>query len=283
MTDISMSSPATSKGPRRKGLIIAGALTLLGGGGGGLALLASAGSTYTKAVEGMARAPIGCTTALEFDEAGEFFIYIETKGRFTDVGGNCGTDDDYEFDDDDLPRVRLDLVDDDGDEVDLDRDKSASYDVSGFVGTSIQRFEIEDPGSYLLRVESAYEDFGIAVGRNPQEDVAGAATIGLIVAAAGVLIGGLLLVLGLRRKPVVPTPSAGFGTPMVDTQSANWQSGAVTAAPAQPDWSTTQTTQAAPQWPPTATPAAPPAPPMWAAPTAPAEPGTGTQSGPGQQ
>src|SRR5262245_29445528 len=72
---------AAQPGKRRTGLLIAGIVVLIGGLAGGGALIAASGSSYQEGVENLARAPIGCTTSLDFQTTGTFTIYIETKGE----------------------------------------------------------------------------------------------------------------------------------------------------------------------------------------------------------
>lgn len=202
-------APAPAAGGRKKGLLIAGIVVLLGGVGGGLALLASAGATYEDATKNLARAPIGCTTTLEFDSTGTFFVYVETTGQIGEVRGDCeGTDTDYENDADADPDVELTLVNEDGDEIDLDSDDSKDYDAAGFVGRSIATVEIEDAGSYELSVASEDEDFAIAVGKDPTEAAGPAGVLGLALAVVGGLAGLVMIILGLRRKK--GTPDAGM-------------------------------------------------------------------------
>lgn len=205
-------APAAAPGGRRKGLLIAGVVVLLAGVGGGLGLLAAAGSAYEDGVKNLARAPIGCTTTLEFDEAGTYTFFVETKGTIGDVRGDCeNTDTDYDRGDDDLPDVDLALVNEDGDEVDFDDDDSKDYDVSGYAGQSIATADIEDAGSYELSVSSDEDEFVISVGKDPKNDVGVAGVAGLALLIVGGLAGLVMIILGLRRKPAAPgsDPSAG--------------------------------------------------------------------------
>src|SRR5215213_1892332 len=87
---------------RNKGLLIAGIVVLIGGLGGGLAALLMSGSAADDAVESLARAPVGCTTRLDFDKSGTFTVYVETKGTVSVSRGDCPANgDDYERDADD--------------------------------------------------------------------------------------------------------------------------------------------------------------------------------------
>jgi hypothetical protein len=203
---------APTKGPRRKGMIILGVVLFLVGVVGGGALLVTGGSAYLDGVENLARAPIGCTTSLEFDSPGTFTIYVETKGEIGEVRGDCGnTDTSYEYDGRRLPDVELTLLDPDDDEIDLDDDESKDYEVGDYAGTSIFSVEIEDEGRYSLTVESDDEDFAIAIGKDPQGAAGPAAVAGVALLAVGGLLGLLLFILGLRRKKVAGPYNGGSG------------------------------------------------------------------------
>ncbi len=194
-------TPAPAAGGRKTGMLIAGVVVLLGGVGGGLALLASAGSAYEDAVKNLARAPIGCTTTLEFDAAATYYVYVETTGTIGDVRGSCeNTDTDYETDADADPDLTLTVTNEDGDEVDVDDDDSKDYDAGGFVGHSVGTVEIEDAGDYTISVESDDEDFAISIGKDPKEAAGPAGVIGLALAVVGGLLGIVLIILGLRKK-----------------------------------------------------------------------------------
>ena len=204
-------APAPTRGPRRKGMLTAGIIVLLVGVIGGGALLVTGGKNYEDAVKDLARAPIGCTTSLEFDKTGTFTVYIETEGEVGNLRGDCANSDaDYSRSDDDLPSPDLVLTNEDGDEIDIDDDDSKDYDISGFVGQSIGSIEIEETGSYELTVNSDEDEFAIAIGKDPQEN-AKLAGVGLIALIAGGVLGIVLIVLGMRRKPVPPGGVDGTG------------------------------------------------------------------------
>lgn len=193
---------AAQPGKRRTGLIIVGVIVLVGGIGGGLALAGASGTSYQEGVENLARAPIGCVTSLDFESTGTFTIYIETEGEIGEVRGDCdNVDDSYEWDDDDLPDVDLVLLDPDDDELDLDDDDSKSYDVGGFTGQSIYSVEIEDTGRHSLTVESDDEDFAIAVGKDPKSSSGMGQLLGYALIGVGLVLGVILILLGMRRKP----------------------------------------------------------------------------------
>jgi len=205
-------------GARRTSLIAIGALLLVAGLIAGVVMLLASSSNYDEGARNLARAPIGCTTSLEFDEAGTYFIYVETTGTVGELRGDCpNADTDYDSDPDDVPDVEIVLVDDDGDEVDLDADSSADYDAGGFVGRSVASVEIDGAGDYELSATSDGDEIAVAVGRNPKESAATLRTSGIGALALGVVIGGLVLVLGLRRRPIRGAPIAGPGVTMIGT------------------------------------------------------------------
>ena len=78
-----------AKGKRRTGLLVTGLVVLLAGLIGGGAVVAKGKSNYEDAVHSLARAPVGCTTTLVFDKADKFIVYIETKGKLTELSGDC--------------------------------------------------------------------------------------------------------------------------------------------------------------------------------------------------
>lgn len=221
--------PTPAKGSRRTGLLVFGLLVLIGGLGAGVALFLASGTQYEDAVKGLQRAPVGCDTEFDFTGTGTFYFYAETQGSIGELRGDCentGTD----YSRDDVPRVDLTLVDDNGDEVDLDRNSDASYDKGGFVGTSVRSITIDEPGQYVLSVVSDDDDFAVAVGRNPKDDFESAQKIAFVVGGAGLVLGLLLTILGLRRKPAVAgpntfAPGAGFSpTQTFPTTAPNYGS-----------------------------------------------------------
>ena len=206
---------APVKGKRRKGMIILGLILMLGGFFGGAAMVYKSTSNYEAAVKGLARAPVGCTTTLVFDKPATFTIYIETKGKLGDLGGDCEANgSSYEHSGDKLPKVSLSLVtSSSGDELDLVRGTTASYDAAGYKGTGYRTVKIEEAGNYRLNVESDDSDFAVSIGKNPKADSEQLKTIGGAVALGGVVLGLILLLLGLRRRPVAAAaPTGAFPT-----------------------------------------------------------------------
>jgi hypothetical protein len=209
-------APVAAKGKRHTGLMIFGLIVLLAGLiGGGLMVMKST-SNYEDSVKSLARAPVGCTTTLVFDKLGTFTVYIETKGKVADLSGGCDSSgSNYDHKGDKLPRVSLTLTNATGDEIDLARGASGSYDVSGYKGEAYRTVKIEDAGTYRLDVESDDTDFAMSIGKNPKKDSDQLKTLGGGVGLVGLVLGLTLFLIGLRRRPAgaAPVPPAAY-TPM---------------------------------------------------------------------
>jgi len=264
------SAPVTPVGPpaipgkRRKGLLFTGIAVAVLGISAGVVLVAFSGSAKEETVKRFARAPVGCTTTLEFDKSATFTIYIETKGTIGTVDGDCaagGTT--YQRGDDDLPRVSLTLLNSADEEVTLTATDTPNYAVDGFTGQGYQRMDISEPGTYRLTVTSDDTDFAIAVGGKPNVDANAMSLAGVGAATLGLLLGGPMTLLGLRRKkstppsspPAVwqPTPPAAPGWP---AQPQATVPGAISTYPSAPFAPTT----------PVPPPPSPPTGPGWGAP-----------------
>lgn len=218
-------------------------------------MLALAAAQQQTAIEDLARAPVGCLTELDFTETGTFYVYAETRGEIGDLDGTCSNADrDYFFDE--APRVTLVLTDDDDEILDLERTSGIDYDSGAFAGTAVRTIEIEDEGSYILRVESRENDAVVAIGRDVSEVGTGLGAVGLIVAVLGVLVGVALVVLALVRRrrrggpqSTVATPGgAGVWAPSPGTTPAVTPPSTTPPAPA--TWGTPPHTSAPPTVPP---------------------------------
>ena len=206
----SVTSPARSlKGARRKGLLGLGLVLLVGGLGAGVATAARAQNQYDDAAARLQRAPVGCDTELTFSGTGTFVFFIETTGKIGDLPGDCPfTNSTYQRRANHaLPLVDLTLVDTSGNDVQLARRSGTSYDAGGFAGTSTRELTLAAPGTYTLTVQSDDTDFAIAVGRDPQADFDQQRVIAIALGAGGLLFGGVVTIMGLRRKPVVSAPN----------------------------------------------------------------------------
>jgi len=220
--------PDVPRGDRRRGLLWIGVGVLVAGLVAGVVLYAMSSSATDDAVKQLARAPVGCTTTLEFERSGTFIIYVETKGSTGDVAGDCPTGgESYDRADSDLPEVDLTLHDGNDDEVSLDTLEGVSYDAAGFAGESVSSVQIDEPGTFRLTVESLENDFAISIGNDPNDAADSLTTMALIAVGVGVLAGGALILLGLRRRPTaaVPGPYSGGQPATVEwqPQATAWQ------------------------------------------------------------
>jgi hypothetical protein len=259
-----------ARGGRKPALIGVGAVLLAAGVGGGLVMMSASSTNYDDGVANLARAPIGCTTTLQFDQTGTFTVYVETTGQIGHLRGDCpNTENDYHFRGDGLPNVDVELLNDAGDTMDMNDDTSKSYDAAGFIGASMSSVVIDAAGTYTISVASDDDNFAIAIGKDPRGDSEALRTKGLLVIIAGVVLGGLLLVLGLRRGAAGPqAPVAAPGA----YQPAPFQPVQPAYTPPAQQFPPTQQMPPAQQFPATQQmpPAMPPAPPaggpQWPAP-----------------
>ena len=210
-----------AEAPSRRGVLVGfGVVVLVVGLVAAVALWSVGDDRRRDAVEGFARAPVGCDTTLDFVETGEYFVFVERAGRLDGIRGDCDVEGAYDVGSV-TPDVDITIVDPEGSPVELDRTVSGlDYSEAGFVGAAAFTIEIVETDDHVVRVESPdSEVFVIAVGRDPSHGVAllkgGAAALGIL----GLLLGGGLILLGARRST---TPVA----------SPQWAPGAV-APPAQ--------------------------------------------------
>jgi hypothetical protein len=186
----------------RRGVLIGlGVLSIVAGLVAAVAMWNIGGGRRRDAVEGFARAPVGCDTTLDFVETGEYFVFIERAGRLDGIRGDCDVEGAYDVGSA-TPDVDITIVDPDGAPVDLDRTVTdLDYSEAGFVGAAAFTIEITQTNDHVVRVESPdNEAFVIAVGRDPSDGVAvlrgGALALGIL----GLLLGGGLILLGARRS-----------------------------------------------------------------------------------
>ena len=190
--------------------MVTGLIVLLVGVLGGGAIIAKGMANYKEAVKSLARAPVGCTTTLVFDKAASFTVYIETKGQLGELSGDCNANPtEYDHEGDKLPKVSLKLVNSAGEEVQMPAATGASYDVNGYVGTQTRSVEIFGPGTYRMDVASDDKDFAISIGKKPKDDNDLMMIIGGGIALAGLIVGVLLMLLGLRRRNPAPVITDG--------------------------------------------------------------------------
>ena len=100
----------------------------------------SAGQRYDDAVRNLARAPVGCDTTLDFDEPGDFLLFVETHGQVRSVIGDCGVSGPFERTGIGDPAVGVELTDPLGADVVLTPDNGASYDRAGSSGVPCSSF-----------------------------------------------------------------------------------------------------------------------------------------------
>jgi hypothetical protein len=199
-------------GPTRNWARVLGVLALVVGVVGAIVLWVAASKRYDDAVADLAPAPVGCDTQLDFERTGTYTFFVETAGSVGEIDGDCESDDrDYEFDGDETPRVELTLVDDDGDEVDLDRADGPSYDRGGSRGTAVRTADIDATGEYVLRVSGEVDDVMVRVGQDPASGVLAMRVGAGLLLALGVVLGVVGLVAG--RRPATEARPYSYGVP----------------------------------------------------------------------
>lgn len=177
---------------------------------GAVALWFVAAKRYDDAVGSLAPAPVGCDTTLVFDRTGTYTLFVETRGSVGEIDGDCDNDDrSYDFDDE--PRVELRLLDEDGEEIDLERADGPSYDRAGSAGEGIRTVQIEAEGDYVLEATSDVDDVMIRVGRDPANGVTPMRVGAVVLLAAGIVLGILAFLRGRAQwtiRPGGPGPAA---------------------------------------------------------------------------
>jgi hypothetical protein len=166
--------------------------------GGGVLFVLSL-QRHDKAVENFARAGVGCTTSLDFSKTGTFYVYEETVGEFDPQEIGCEPQA--------TPAQAFSFSFDGPAPVSPREDDSISYETDEFTGTSSARFEITEAGTYELDVRGDSLESWAAVGRDPSEDVDAMRRGAIIIAVAGMVLGGLLLALAGWRSKRAATPS----------------------------------------------------------------------------
>lgn len=194
-----MSAP----GRGRRSRVIVGLLVVIVGLVGAVVLWLAASARLDSGVDGLARAPVGCDTVLDFDDTGDYLIFVETRGSLgDDVRGDCVAPDDVDRNSGALPEVTVTVSDPDGAELAVETDDGVDYDTDSAAGASIGRITVEQAGDHLIRVEADDDDFYVSIGHDPTQGVT-VMRIGAIAAAvAAVVIGLALIVTGRRRGPV---------------------------------------------------------------------------------
>lgn len=194
---------------KRRARLIAGIVVLVVGIGGAIGLWLAADSRLDAAVDGLARGPVGCDTVLDFDETGDYVVFIETKGSIGDSRGDCNAASTVDYSGDEPPAATVTLTDPDGAEVDIVADDGIDYDTGGSQGSSIGTVTIDQGGDHLLRVESDDDGFYVSIGRDPNDGVALMRIAALALVIVGFVVGILLIATGRRRgDELAPAPAA---------------------------------------------------------------------------
>jgi hypothetical protein len=151
---------------------------------GGVVAWSASASRPTTNVERFSRAAVGCTTTLEFQVAGTYYVFEERGRSASSVPPGCepAADAGAEFE------TTLDGG------VAVRDDRSVSYVIGGsdeVVGTSIGRFEIDGPGRYELAVTGPDDRVVAAVGRDPRRGVESLRVLALAMFGIAVVIGAV--------------------------------------------------------------------------------------------
>ena len=247
-------APAASPG---KSMTMLGAIVAVVGVVAGLALILLSGSSKEETVKKFARAPAGCTTSLEFDHAGSYTLYLETKGKVPNLGGDCAANGTTYQHAGAAPSVSVTLVDGAGTAVATSSAAGPSYDAGGYAGSALLTASVPAAGTYQITVTSEASDVAIAIGGDPEGSAGTMKTIGFVVLAAGVLGGLGLIMLGRKRNapPAAATPAGAWQPQQQAPQQYAQQQPAYPQqpqqAPAQPQWQPQQPAPqpAQPQWP----------------------------------
>ncbi len=170
-----------------------GLLLLFAGLIGGALLFVVSERRPGQAIDEFARAPIGCTTTLEFTETGTFFVFEEMGGVVEPPGGGCVPSVDP------VTGFGFELAGGGGSVVPR-RDDSILYEESDRSGRSVARFVIDVPGEYEIEVRGDDPAVVAAIGRDPDDGVGALRRGAVVVAIAGIVLGLLLLVLAGRRS-----------------------------------------------------------------------------------
>lgn len=176
-----------------------GLLVVLAGLVGAAVLYVTSQRRPEQAVDEFARAPVGCTTTLEFTDTGTFYVYEERSDTPAPPLGECEpvADAGAVFD--------FSLTDADG-EVDRIADLAVSYEFGARSGQSISSFEVTEAGRYDIEVVGDDLTVVAAIGRDPDESVADLRRAAIAVGLLGLVIGGVLLFLSGRRSRQLAAP-----------------------------------------------------------------------------
>jgi hypothetical protein len=214
--------PPGPNGKPKRLLLGLGAIVLVGGLAAGGVFYGKSTSAVNDTVSRFARAPIGCTTTLEFDRTDTFTLFVETKGTAGNAGGDCkGNGASFDHQGAKVPTVKLSLTDANDQSTPLTAFTGYSYDTDSFRGSAVEQVKITAPGTYRLTVTSDASDVGVSVGGDPEVDQSRLQLIAIASAIGGVVLGLGLMVLGRPKRPTPTAPVAASPyTPYVYTPPA---------------------------------------------------------------
>jgi hypothetical protein len=197
-------------GARRRGappLVMLGVAVLAVALVGAVVLFLVGRNRIEHAVQGLARAPVGCDTTLEFSGTGTFIVFVETMGRIDQLDGGCDAPTTYDRRTAGVPDVTIEMIGPTAQEVALAPTDVAGYDVDGFAGTPSGEVEIGEGGRYVVRVSSSADDFAVAIGRDPERAARPLSVGAILMAVAGLVGGTTLMAVGvIRARRASPSP-----------------------------------------------------------------------------
>lgn len=256
-----------------------GLLVVLAGLIGAAVLYVASQRRPEQAVDEFARAPVGCTTTLEFTDTGTFYVYEERSDIAAAPLGDCQPVADPSA------AFGFSLSDANGD-VDRIADLEVTYEFGARSGQSISSFEVTEAGRFDIEVVGDDLTVVAAIGRDPDESVADLRRAAIAVGLLGLIIGGVLLFLSGRRSrhataPADPPTGAVWhrsnDLDLLDTADTPVARVPMSAEPGSVDpGSSVPTSDAVPPPPPTST----DAPSDPGGPTLPARPAPGVESSP---
>ena len=191
-----------ARGARRTGLLIAGTVVLVAALVSAVTCAIVARVAQNAAVADLARAASGCTTTIDVVEPGTYAVFLESRGRLRGLSGGCPFPEGRFRSFATSADVELSVTGDDDGTASVRRVSGNGYDLGDRVGARIASLDVSTPGRLELTVTSGDERAVVAIGIDPS-DVARPWLVGAgAVLIVGVLVGGLLLAVGLRRRPV---------------------------------------------------------------------------------
>lgn len=201
-------SPATpTKIKPGKGWYWLGALLLAGGILGGLALAVAGFLTLKNSVEDFGRFKVtngqGSAT-VSFEKPGTYSIYYESHSKvcqdLTQSGSGCTTE---TVRGPKSPPAGLGItISKDGKDLEVKGAKNSfDYTLGDYTGKAVGSVKVDEPGAYSMVVQTRREgDFAIALGKDVVSTIVPWLIGALAVAALGVILGLLVLILtGVKR------------------------------------------------------------------------------------